>query len=94
MTQGADVLELLRTRQEIRRILCAVNITEDLVHSSVCAERTRSTRVAQTWLEAATYPQAAVAELKRNGFEERDIGTGIVVLSFRFSCSPQAWLSD
>src|SRR5258708_26407590 len=34
--------------------------------------------VAQTWLEAATYPQAAdaqaaVAELKREGFDERDI---------------------
>ncbi|HEY4388203.1 MAG TPA: hypothetical protein VGN34_27455 [Ktedonobacteraceae bacterium] len=34
--------------------------------------------VAQTWLEAATYPraadaQAAVAELKREGFEEPDI---------------------
>jgi hypothetical protein len=34
--------------------------------------------VAQTWLEAATYPQAAdaqaaVAELKREGFEEQDI---------------------
>ncbi|MFL5662537.1 MAG: hypothetical protein ACJ8BW_14480 [Ktedonobacteraceae bacterium] len=49
-----------------------MNITEDLVHSSVCAERTRSTRGAQTGLEAATYPQAAVAELKREGFEEQD----------------------
>ena len=34
--------------------------------------------VAQTWLEAATYPQAidaqaAVAELKREGFDEQDI---------------------
>lgn len=34
--------------------------------------------VAQTWLEAATYPrgtdaQAAIAELRRGGFEEQDI---------------------
>ena len=34
--------------------------------------------VAQTWLEAATFPQAtdaqeAVAELKREGFSEQDI---------------------